>query len=188
VVSESTERLEHLRERFLEALHDLSGGAGVGTALVSDIGQQTGLDPEGNPEDRALCERLASELVEAGYATAEVGVRGMLGITAEGERALDRGEALPTREFGEMRQLFLRAALEAAEEAGGGPSSSVRLRRVAEKMGVDLSGDVGPILTKRYVDMASYYQDLGYITDWHISEGKFRLTARGIETARGREG
>lgn len=188
MVSESTERLEHLRERFLEALHDLSGGVGVGTALVSDIGQQTGLDPEGDPEDRALCERLASELVEAGYATAEVGVRGMLGITAEGERALDRGEALPTREFGEMRQLFLRAALEAAEEAGGGPSSSVRLRRVAEKMGVDLSGDVGPILTKRYVDMASYYRDLGDITDWHISEGKFRLTERGIETARGREG
>ena len=93
MASESPERLEELRERFLVALYDLSGGMGVGTALISEVGRRAGLDPEGNPEERALCERLASELVEAGYATAEAGSSGTLGITAEGERVIGRGEA-----------------------------------------------------------------------------------------------
>ena len=93
MASESPERLEQLRERFLEALHDLTGGAGAGTALVSDVGRKAGLAPEENPDDRALCERLAGELVETGYATAESGVSGTLGITPEGVRALGRGEA-----------------------------------------------------------------------------------------------
>ena len=85
MASESPERLEELRERFLVALYDLSGGMGVGTALISEVGRRAGLDPERDPEERALCERLASELVEAGYATAEVGSSGTLGIM-RGER------------------------------------------------------------------------------------------------------
>jgi hypothetical protein len=93
MAGESPEGLEELRERFLVALYNLSGGAGVGAALVSEVGRWAGLDPEGNPEERALCERLASELVEAGYATAEASPSGMLGITAEGERVIGRGEA-----------------------------------------------------------------------------------------------
>jgi hypothetical protein len=94
VASESPERLEQLRQRFLEALHDLTGGVGAGrTALVSDVGRKAGLDPEGDPDDRALCERLTNELVETGYATAESGVSGTLGITPEGVRALGHGEA-----------------------------------------------------------------------------------------------
>ena len=90
MASESPERLEQLRERFLEALHELTGGPGTGTALVSEVGQRAGLDPEGDPADRALLERLTSELVEVGYASAESGVSGTLGITAEGEQAIGR--------------------------------------------------------------------------------------------------
>jgi hypothetical protein len=92
VASESPERLEELRERFLVALYDLSGGVGAGTAVVSDVGHEAGLDPEGNPEERALCERLAGELVESGYASAEAGPSGQLAITEEGARAIGRGE------------------------------------------------------------------------------------------------
>lgn len=91
MASESVERLEQLREQFLEALHELTGGAGAGTALVSDIGRRAGLAPERVPEDRALCDRLASELVEVGDATAEAGVSGTLGITLQGERAIGGG-------------------------------------------------------------------------------------------------
>ena len=92
MTSESPERLEELRERFLEALAKLSGGAGAGTALVSDVGRGAGLDPEGDPDDRALCERLAGELVESRYASAEAGPSGMLGITPKGERAIGGGD------------------------------------------------------------------------------------------------
>jgi hypothetical protein len=50
-----------------------------------------GLDPEGNPDDRALSERLAAELVDVGYASAEAGSSGFLVITTEGEQALKGG-------------------------------------------------------------------------------------------------
>ena len=56
--------------------------------MVSEVATRAGLDPEGDPEERALSERLAAELVEAGYASAEVGSRGLLTITPEGEQAV----------------------------------------------------------------------------------------------------
>lgn len=81
--------LERLRERFLRAL---SGAADEGKpAMVSEVATRAGLDPEGNPDDRALSERLAAELVEAGYASAEAGSSGLLVITPEGERAVGGG-------------------------------------------------------------------------------------------------
>jgi hypothetical protein len=93
LASESPKRLEELREKFLRALSDLGGGAEEGRpAMVAEIAQGAGLDPEGNPDDRALSERLAAELVEAGYASAEAGSSGFLVITPEGEQAL-RGDA-----------------------------------------------------------------------------------------------
>jgi hypothetical protein len=96
VASESPERLEELRERFLRALSELTSGgtasAGGGKqAMVSEVAQRAGLDPEGDPQDRALGERLAAELVEAGYASAEAGSSGFLVITPEGERAVGGG-------------------------------------------------------------------------------------------------
>jgi hypothetical protein len=64
LASESPERLEQLREGFLRALSDLSGGPGEGKqAMISEVARGAGLDPEGDPEDRALGERLAAELV-----------------------------------------------------------------------------------------------------------------------------
>lgn len=100
MTSESPERLEELRERFLWALSDLGGGAEEGRpAMVSEVAEGAGLDPEGNPEDRALSERLAAELVEVGYASAEAGSSGFLVITPEGEQALkggaSRNDSLP---------------------------------------------------------------------------------------------
>jgi transposase InsO family protein len=93
VASESPERLEELRERFLVALYEVAGGVGAGrTAAVSAVGQQAGLDPEGNPQDRALCERLKSELVESGYVSAEAGPSGQLAVTEDGARAIGRGQ------------------------------------------------------------------------------------------------
>jgi hypothetical protein len=59
--------------------------------MVSDVAEGAGLDPEGNPDDRALSERLATELVDVGYASAEAGSSGFLVITPEGEQALSRG-------------------------------------------------------------------------------------------------
>jgi hypothetical protein len=92
LASESPEGLEELREKFLRALSDLGGGAGEGRpAMVAEVAQGAGLDPEGNPDDRALSERLAAELVEAGYASAEAGSSGFLAITPEGEQALGGG-------------------------------------------------------------------------------------------------
>jgi hypothetical protein len=92
LTSESPERLEELRERFLWALSDLGGGAEEGRpAMVSEVAEGAGLDPEGNPDDRALSERLAAELVDVGYASAEAGSSGFLVITPEGERALKSG-------------------------------------------------------------------------------------------------
>lgn len=88
------------------------------------------------------------------------------------------------QEFDEARQSFLRTALEVAE-AEGDSSSWVSLRRVVKNLGVDVSGEAGSILMNRYADMASYYQDLGDITDWRVLEEKFRLTAQGIEAAEG---
>ena len=95
LASESPERLEQLRERFLRALSDLtSGGAEEGKgAMVSGVARGAGLDPEGDPDDRALSERLAAELVEAGYASAEAGSSGFLVITPEGERAIGGGQS-----------------------------------------------------------------------------------------------
>jgi hypothetical protein len=92
LASESPERLEELRESFLRALSELTSGgtAGAGRkqAMVSEVAQGAGLDPEGDPQQRALGERLAAEPVEVGYASAEEGSRGFLVITPEGERAV----------------------------------------------------------------------------------------------------
>jgi hypothetical protein len=33
--------------------------------------------------------------------------------------------------------------------------------------------------------MARYLHDAGHVTDWTVSEGSFRLTAKGIEEAEG---
>ena len=86
----SPERLEELRERFLRALSDLGAEEGR-PAMVSEVAEGAGLDPEGNPDDRALSERLAAELVDVGYASAEAGSSGFLAITPEGEQALRSG-------------------------------------------------------------------------------------------------
>jgi hypothetical protein len=86
LASESPERLEQLRESFLRALSELSGGPGEGKqAMLSEIVAKAGLDPEGDPEDKALGERLAGELVATGYASSEAASPGFLAITPEGE-------------------------------------------------------------------------------------------------------
>jgi hypothetical protein len=59
--------------------------------MVSEVAEGAGLDPEGDPDDRALSERLAAELVDVGYASAEAGSNGFLIITPEGEQALRGG-------------------------------------------------------------------------------------------------
>jgi hypothetical protein len=92
LASESPERLEELREGFLRALSDLGGGSGEGKqVMVSEVAQGAGLDPEGDPHDKALAERLVAELVTTGYASAEEGSSGFLSITPEGERAIGSG-------------------------------------------------------------------------------------------------
>ena len=97
LASESPQRLEELRKNFLRALSELTSGGTAGAggadkqAMVSDVAQRAGLDPEGDPKERALAERLAAELVEAGYASAEEGSSGFLVITPEGERAVGGG-------------------------------------------------------------------------------------------------
>jgi hypothetical protein len=94
LASESPEMLERLRERFLRALSELSGGAEEGKpAMVSEVAQRAGLDPERDPDEKALSERLAAELVEAGYASAEATSSGFLVITPEGERAGGGGQS-----------------------------------------------------------------------------------------------
>jgi hypothetical protein len=95
VASESPESLERLRERFLLALSQLSGGTtGEGKpAMVSEVAQGAGLDPEGDPDEKALTERLAAQLVEVGYASAEAGSSGFFVITPEGERAVGDGQS-----------------------------------------------------------------------------------------------
>jgi hypothetical protein len=87
-------------------------------------------------------------------------------------------------ESARMRQEFLRAALEAAQERGG-PTSLVYLARVAEKLGADLGGEAAPLLMRRYAEMASYYRETGDVIDLSVPEGSFRLTARGVAAARG---
>lgn len=89
-------------------------------------------------------------------------------------------------EFALMRESFLRAALEEAEAAGG-PTSWVRLRRVAEALGADLSGDAAPVLMRRYAEMAGHFRDTEDLSDLGVSGGEavFRLTARGIAEAKG---
>jgi hypothetical protein len=90
-------------------------------------------------------------------------------------------------EFALMRESFLRAALGEAE-ASGGPSSRVRLRRVAEALSAeDLSGEAGPALMQRYAAMAGHYRETGDLSDLDVSGGEavFRLTARGIAEAEG---
>lgn len=96
MASESPEKLERLRERFLRALGELtsSGATGEGKpAMVSEVARGAGLDPEGDPDDKGLTERLAAELVEVGYASAEAGSSGFLVITPEGERAVGGGQS-----------------------------------------------------------------------------------------------
>ena len=89
-------------------------------------------------------------------------------------------------EFAQMRQTFLRAALEEAKAAGD-PSCWVCLERVARELGADLSGEAGPVLMQRYAEMAVYYRDTEDLSDLDVSEGRFRLTERGIAAARGEE-
>lgn len=89
-------------------------------------------------------------------------------------------------EFARMRHTFLRAALEEAKAAGD-PSSWVRLERVAQELGANLSGEAAPVLMQRYAEMASHYRDTEDLTDLSVSEGRFRLTERGIAAARGKE-
>jgi len=94
LASETPEMLERLRERFLRALSELSGGAEEGKpAMVSEVAQRAGLDPERDPDEKALSQRLAAELVEAGYASAEATSSGFLVITPEGERAGGGGQS-----------------------------------------------------------------------------------------------
>ena len=94
MASESPERLEKLRESFLQALSELRGGPGKGKqAMISEVAQGAGLDPEGDPEDRALSERLAGELVATGYASSEAASPGFLAITPEGEERAAGGGA-----------------------------------------------------------------------------------------------
>ena len=86
MASESPERLEQLREDFLRALSSLSGGPDEGKqAMISEVARGAGLDPEGDPEDRALGERLAGELVATDHASSEAASPGFLAITPEGE-------------------------------------------------------------------------------------------------------
>ena len=63
MTSESPESLERLRERFLRALSELSGGVkGDGKpAMVSEVAQGAGLDPEGDPDDKASRMRATRE-------------------------------------------------------------------------------------------------------------------------------
>ena len=94
MASESPERLEQLREGFLRALSDLSGGPGEGKqVMVSEVATKAGLDPEGDPEDRALSERLVGELVATGLASSESASPGFLAITPEGEERAAGGSA-----------------------------------------------------------------------------------------------
>jgi hypothetical protein len=92
-------------------------------------------------------------------------------------------------EFALMRGPFLRAALGEAEAAGG-PSSWVRLGRVAEALGADLSGEAGPALLERYAEIAGHYRDTGDVGGLGVSGGElaFRLTAQGVAAAKGEEG
>lgn len=86
MASETPEGLERLREAFLRALSELSGGPGEGRqAMVSEVAAKVGLDPEGAPGDRSLSERLAGELVATGHASSEAASGGFLAITPEGE-------------------------------------------------------------------------------------------------------
>jgi hypothetical protein len=90
-------------------------------------------------------------------------------------------------EFARMRIAFLRAALEDAEAGGDSPTSWVRLERVAEGLGADLSGDAGALLLRRYGEMARHYWNLKDLTDLDLRGGGFRLTEQGIASARGEE-
>ena len=88
-------------------------------------------------------------------------------------------------EFALMRRSFLRAALEEAEAAGG-PSSRVHLKKVAEGLGADLSGEASLVLMQRYAEMASHYRERGDLSELGVSGGEtvFKLTAQGIAEAR----
>ena len=91
-------------------------------------------------------------------------------------------------EFAVMRRPFLRAAL-AEAEAAGGPACRVRLGRVAERLGADLSGEAGPALVVHYAEMASHYRDTYDLRDLEGEgeEARFRLTGRGIAEAKAEE-
>ena len=89
-------------------------------------------------------------------------------------------------EFALMREPFLRAALGEAEAAGG-PSSWVRLKRVAEALGAEFTEEAGPVLMERYAEMADHYRDTGDVSSLGISGGEFvfRLTDQGVAEAKG---
>ena len=94
LTSGSPERPERLREGFPRAPSEPSGGPGEGRqAMVSEVAQGAGLDPEGDPQDGALGERPAAELVATGHASAEAGSPGFLAVTPEGEERASGGGA-----------------------------------------------------------------------------------------------
>ncbi len=56
--------------------------------MISEAAQGAGLDPEEDPEETGLGERLAAELVATGLASSEAGSSGFLAITSERGRSL----------------------------------------------------------------------------------------------------
>ena len=58
-----------LRERFLEAVYDHRDQHGY--TYRPDLERETGLDYEGNPEDRENLETIAAALVRVGYINIE---------------------------------------------------------------------------------------------------------------------
>jgi hypothetical protein len=91
-------------------------------------------------------------------------------------------------EFALMRRAFLRAALEEAEAVGNGPASQVQLKRVAGRLGADLSGEAGAALMVRYREMTRHYLELEDLADLDVRRGRFRLTKQGIAAARTEDG
>ena len=82
----------------------------------------------------------------------------------------------------EKHRRFLRVAHEVALN-GGGPTSRVQGARVAQGLGLDTVQNEDHAV--ELAGMARYLHDAGHVTDWTVSEGSFRLTAKGIEEAEG---
>jgi hypothetical protein len=72
-----------LREQFLEAVYDHRDQHGY--TYRPDIERETGLDYEGNPEDRADFETIAGALVRVGYINVEMDEYNAFRSTPAGE-------------------------------------------------------------------------------------------------------